>query len=359
MDGVKIYSTDYCAACYFRTMAKDYEKKCLLQLTERCNLHCKHCFVSAESRGDDIDFEKIERKILPQLKKNHVTKVTLTGGEPFMYRRLSDVVSLFSAQGISVCICTNASLITEAFLDKIDGCQIHFNVSLDGFSPDSHGKFRGNISLDLFERIKENIILLGKRGWLNGILVTPNIYTSISEYADVCRFAGQCGAKYVLFNPLSQFGRGEGSASMAYSENQMERLRMETEKFNGRELEIVYIRFPNRKQKPLGECVAGRIMYIFVNGDIAYCPYMVFAAKNAISNYEERQFVIGNIFEEGFDWERTIKNYRFPNNYDKICAGCENSECKKGCYAAKIANGKMLADADEELCPLKFDKTEN
>lgn len=359
MNGVKIYNNNYCAACYFRTTAKYPEKKCLIQLTEKCNLHCKHCFVNAEGDGNDISFEKLKRNILPQLKNNHVTKVTLTGGEPFVYSRLADVVSLLSEQEISVCICTNASLITEAFLDEVYECQVHFNVSLDGFSAASHGRFRGDANLDLFEKIKENVRLLGEKKRLNGILVTPNTFASISEYVDICKFAKQCGAKYVLMNPLSQFGRGENGISMAFSEKQMRQLQMETEKYNNEELEIVYIRFPNRERKPLGECVAGRIMYIFTNGDIAYCPYMVFAAKNSISKYTDRQFMIGNIFEEGFELERSIQNYHFPTTYDETCAGCTNSACKKGCYATKISSGKMLMDADTELCPLSLDKEEN
>lgn len=357
MDGVKIYHNDYCAACYFRTVAQYPEKKCLIQLTERCNLHCAHCFVSAGNSGSDISFERLEGDILPQLKKNHVTKVTLTGGEPFVYSRLADVVSLLSCQGISVCICTNASLITEAFLDEIEGCQVHFNVSMDGFSAASHGRFRGNVSLELFERIKENVRLLGKRGLLNGILVTPNAFAAISEYVDICKFAKKCGAKYVLMNPLSQFGRGEDGISIAFSEDQMRKLQVETEKYNDDELEIVYIRFPNRERKPLGECVAGKITYIFTNGDIAYCPYMVFASKNAMSKYTDSQFLIGNIFEEGFEWDRAVRNYRFPICDDEICAGCQNDICKKGCYAAKIASGKTLAEADIELCPLGWART--
>ncbi len=354
MDGVKIYNHEYCAACYFRTVAKYPEKKCLIQLTERCNLHCEHCFVNAEGSGGEIEFEKIEKNILPQLKRNHVTKVTLTGGEPFVYSRLLDVVTLLSRQDISVCICTNASLITEGFLDKIKGCRVHFNVSLDGFSAVSHGKFRGNDSWDLFEQMKENIYLLGKGKWLNGILVTPNKYAAISEYIAICDFAKHCGANYVLMNPLSQFGRGEEGISLAYSEEQMRRLQMETEKYNDSELEIVYIRFPNMEQKPLGGCAAGKIMYIFTNGDIAYCPYMVFAAQNAVSKYSSEQFVIGNIFEEGFDWETCAKNYHFPVTFGETCAGCMNTACKKGCYAARISCGNMLTDADSEICPLSI-----
>lgn len=352
MSGTKIYSEDYCAACYFRTMAEYPNKKCLIQLTEKCNLHCKHCFVDANGYGDEMEYEKIESRILPQLKKNSITKVTLTGGEPFVYDRLADVVRLLSEEGISVCICTNASLITSTFLRRVQGCQVHFNVSLDGFSASSHGRFRGNEEPWMFERMKGNIELLGEKGLLNGILVTPNKYAELSEYVSICNFAEQCGAKYVLMNPLSQFGRGEEGVSMALASRQMEEIRTVTNKYNSDHMEMVYIRFPNEARKPLGGCAAGNIMYIFTNGNIAYCPYMVFAARNSVSQYDERSFIMGNIFENGFDWESAMKKYKFPVYYNEVCAECINMECKKGCYAAKISKGKNLMEADVELCPL-------
>lgn len=354
MSGTKIYNKEYCAACYFRTIAEYPNRKCLLQLTEKCNLHCEHCFVNANGEGDEIEFEKIEKYILPQLKRNSVSKVTLTGGEPFVYGRLLDVVKLLSGQNISVCICTNASLVSEAFLDEIQDCPVHFNVSLDGFSASTHGKFRGNENAQLFERIKSNIMVLGNRKLLKGILVTPNRYSSLFEYKEICHFAKHCGAEYVLMNPLSQFGRGEENASKAFDKNQMEALRRETEECNSEDMEMVYIRFPNSKKKPLGECVAGKIMYIFTNGDIAYCPYMVFAARNSVSRYSEEMFVMGNIFEDGFEWETAIKNYRFPIDYTETCYGCNDSSCRKGCYAARIACGGKLSDADTEICPRKL-----
>lgn len=118
MNGKKIYNEEYCAACYFRTIAEYPNKKCLIQLTEKCNLHCEHCFVSANGDGQEMDFEKIQDNILPQLLKNSVSKVTLTGGEPFVYPKLLNVIELLLKNNIAVSICTNATLITESFLDR-------------------------------------------------------------------------------------------------------------------------------------------------------------------------------------------------------------------------------------------------
>ena len=82
---MKIYSENFCAACYFRSAADYPQKKCLVQLTERCNLHCKHCFVSSNNQGKDMEFNDFQGKIVPNFIENQVKKVTLTGGEPFVF----------------------------------------------------------------------------------------------------------------------------------------------------------------------------------------------------------------------------------------------------------------------------------
>ena len=80
MSGVKVYNENYCAACYFRTIAEYPSRKCLIQLTERCNLHCEHCFVSADRTGAMIDFEMFREQIVPQLVINNIKKVYLCEG---------------------------------------------------------------------------------------------------------------------------------------------------------------------------------------------------------------------------------------------------------------------------------------
>jgi molybdenum cofactor biosynthesis enzyme MoaA len=58
----------------------------LVQITERCNLHCAHCFVSATRRGSDLDVEDLKHIVLPRLREAGVDRLTLTGGEPFPTR---------------------------------------------------------------------------------------------------------------------------------------------------------------------------------------------------------------------------------------------------------------------------------
>ncbi len=90
-----IYKDGRYAGCYFRSTVKKPELKVLLQITERCNLHCKHCFNSSINIGDEISYQIIEEKIIPKLVSANVTRVTLTGGEPMVHPEVIKIITAF------------------------------------------------------------------------------------------------------------------------------------------------------------------------------------------------------------------------------------------------------------------------
>ena len=211
MEKKMIYNTkgDKKLCCFFRSTVQKPNMKALLQITERCNLKCKHCFVSSLPEGNDLSFEIIRDTILPKLKNANVTRITLTGGEPMVHRDIMNIMKLLSDNNIHITLCTNALGLNEEKIIKMKQLNdIHVNVSLDGFSSKSHGKFRGNDSEIVFNKVIENIKLLSKYNLLNGIMTSPNRFSPIQEYINICKFAKKYNANYVLFNPLSKFGRG-------------------------------------------------------------------------------------------------------------------------------------------------------
>jgi len=59
MSARRITAEGTASACYFRSTAAAGERKALVQITERCNLHCAHCFVSAGREGLDMNLERV------------------------------------------------------------------------------------------------------------------------------------------------------------------------------------------------------------------------------------------------------------------------------------------------------------
>ena len=344
------------SACYFRSSAIAPERKALVQITERCNLHCAHCFVSAGREGIDMEVSRIEAELLSQLAEARVGRLTLTGGEPFAHPDLLEITTLARGVGMAVTICTNATLIEPETMDELKALGgVKLNVSLDGFSAQSHGKFRG--APQSFDQTVETTRALGERGLLKGVLVTPNRLATVEEYERLCEFARECGAEYVLMNPLSSMGRGVGGIRrLGASENFMRTLEAETAGFDDEDLELVRIRFPN-EDKPLSACEAGTIIYVFAGGEVTVCPYLVFAARTPQSRHDAAEFIVGNVFEHT-DIASRLDSYRLHERVtvrsDPTCGSCGMADsCGRGCPAAVIAAGGSLGDRDREQCPVE------
>lgn len=342
------------SSCYFRTTVQAPYRKALVQIDERCNLHCAHCFVNATKAGSFMSLARIADTVIPRLRECRVRRVTLTGGEPTIHPDFLAVVRAFREAGIDVGICTNATTLDETAIQtlaEIGG--VHCNVSLDGFSEHSHGGFRGDRAS--FHVTVDTVKHLARAGLLQGLLCTPNSLAADDEYRQLCEFAREHGARYVLMNPLSRMGRGtKAERKLASPEERMVRIHEMTAPFTA-DLDVAHIRFPNTEGRPLAGCEAGTIIYVFTPGEVTVCPYLVFAAHNRYSQHEASEFIVGNIFEHADIAER-LDAYRFHDRYrvgdNDTCAACAmDSECGKGCPAAVVAAGGRIGDLDAEQCP--------
>ena len=348
----------HASSCYFRTSVEGHHRKALIQITERCNLHCAHCFVSSGNHGDHMRFEDIVERVLPRLLRARVERLTLTGGEPFVHPELMDICAAVADMGLPLGICTNATQTTDDQIEQLARLgNIHINVSFDGFRPESHGRFRGNQSS--FATTLATTRKFAQAGLLQGLLSTPNALTEIDEFAALCEFAVEVEAEYVLMNPLSSFGRGvKSQGRLAADDDKMRAIRTVTERFRERNLDLTHIRFPN-EDKPLGGCDIGKLVYVFADGQLAVCPYIVFAARTPQSKYRDDEFLIGNILndEVGPGLDAYDFDSRFAVGSNAKCGGCRmNAECGKGCPAAIISHGGHIGEVDSEQCAVPDDR---
>ena len=243
------------SACYFRSGPEPGHRKALLKITDRCDLRCSHCFVSATADGEDMSASAL-RGAISRLLGARVTNVTITGGEPLVHPELPEILSDLVAADLNVTVCTNGVNVTDELIRCASELgRVSFNVSLDGARESSHGRFRG--SLGSFERTVANSRRLSEAQLLKGILSTPNSLAEPDEYAEILALANDLDATYVLLNPLSSFGRGIRNHRLAVDEQRMRGIQARLELASGQDSpERVFIRFPNASQ-PLTACIAG------------------------------------------------------------------------------------------------------
>lgn len=65
----------------------------VIRTTERCNVGCYHCSISATSKGFDLPLETGSKAII-DAKDNGLNRVHFTGGEPLLYNNLAELINL-------------------------------------------------------------------------------------------------------------------------------------------------------------------------------------------------------------------------------------------------------------------------
>ncbi len=72
-----------------------------INLTRKCNKRCSYCYIKKSKQEIDFRrFKEIVSKVDPQI-------VTLTGGEPFLYSKISKIINLLNQRGCCVRIFSN------------------------------------------------------------------------------------------------------------------------------------------------------------------------------------------------------------------------------------------------------------
>jgi len=106
-----------------------------LEVTQRCNLHCEHCFMSASSLSGPSDSEMSTEKIfslLDELKQQGVLSLVLTGGEPFVRSDFLEILDYAASLGFVTAVVTNGLRLTRSIIDRIpkDNVRITGRVQL-------------------------------------------------------------------------------------------------------------------------------------------------------------------------------------------------------------------------------------
>ena len=114
-----------------------------LAITDRCNLRCVYCMpeagISFLDRSELLSFEEMER-LVSLFVGVGVTKVRITGGEPFVRKGLLDFLErLTDIKGLpTICLTTNG-IATAPHLERLKELGIAgLNVSLDTLRPDRY-----------------------------------------------------------------------------------------------------------------------------------------------------------------------------------------------------------------------------
>ncbi len=108
------------------------------QLTDRCNLRCRHCYIG-DSLHQDLPHDTI-LAILKEFEKIQGLRLLLSGGEPLLHPHFWEINEVLRDYAFRSVLLSNGALITKAIAKRL---RVHeVQVSLDGMK-EGHEAIRG------------------------------------------------------------------------------------------------------------------------------------------------------------------------------------------------------------------------
>ena len=190
-------------------------------LTQRCNLACSHCYISAgpwQPRDDEITEAEFQRMADEVLALSPGAMFVLTGGEPLVRNDLEDLARYAVGQGATVVVGTNGvGLTTKRVASLAEAGVTGVAVSIDSLDPVTHNTFRhGTAALEgtlaAIERLRA-----AKLDFIVQTTVTP---MNRHEVGALAAFSAEKGAVSFNLYFLVETGRGEALETLSPAENE-------------------------------------------------------------------------------------------------------------------------------------------
>lgn len=116
-----------------------------VDITNRCNLRCKHCYFFEQEQPDEFSDEQWLAKLKEMgTKWNKTRSVTWIGGEPLLRKDLIEQGKKYFAHNL---------IVTNGLIALPNWPEVHFHISLDG-DKDSHEQMRNQKGI--YEKIKRH-----------------------------------------------------------------------------------------------------------------------------------------------------------------------------------------------------------
>jgi len=176
----------------------------LVHLLNKCNLYCEHCYLDSDSQKNVSLPIDLINNMVQEAECLGIKLVQFSGGEPFLYPHIEDVLKLSTGKKFKLIVSTNSTLIDGFRANLLAKAKAHVVTSIDG--PENyHNAFRGK--KNAFEDVLKGINQLIK--FDIPIKVVMTVSKENVQHIDWCvKWAYEMGVKNIQFQPLESVGRG-------------------------------------------------------------------------------------------------------------------------------------------------------
>ncbi len=295
-----------------------------VELTNKCNLRCKHCYGGFGFNNDkSLDIEQLKH-VIHDASESGAYQLDLTGGEPMLYPHINELLEFAYKEGMLVRIFTNLTLLTEKNLNMLIKYGVKEIVtSLDSCYANAHDIFRGQNGC--FDKTINAIKILKKKN----MPVSVNTMIGNHNKDDIdtlVMFISELNVKSVL-DVIVPEGRGT-----ELNENIKDSAKIIKRIYDN------YYKIIDKNAISVHCGIGNRFIYIKSDGNIYICPSLI-----------EEKYKMGSIYDYSTEkiWEKMKNNFSFLVCSSK-CKKCGN--CKGGCRARALKMNNDICAKDDVYC---------
>lgn len=173
--------------------------KIVIELTNRCNLSCQHCFTGRHGGKDDLPLAVL-KMVLAEAKALGFDHLSFTGGDPTVYRHFFEAIRFTCEAGYRFGFNTNGWNFTQLYLDLLPWREQlrMITFSLDGATAATHDRLRGQGS---FRRVMQAVSICFAEQLpftFNMVISAQNRY----ELGAMVQLAARLGSRGLRFGHL-------------------------------------------------------------------------------------------------------------------------------------------------------------
>lgn len=320
-----------------------YPKVVSLELTNRCNIKCLHCYG---------DFGKIERcdmslndikKVLFQFNELGVHTIELTGGELTVHPQLKEILLYALELNFEqIAFLTNGIALSDEIADIIINNKLRFVVQIDIHSLDDDYLHWFTKAPKTLEKIKRNIIKIAE-AHVKMRTATVITHRNLHEIETIADWVHSLEIKHFGVSPVLSLGRAMGADKDLYlSPEDMLVLEGKLVLINNKYENFLGLIDSNRSESKNCGALTSHCV-ITAQGDVKICTMDNLTYFNSsIGNVLKTD--VKTLYDENADYLLAFFNLQSPQFNSKECANCPHIYYCSACVLRALIKANELKD---------------
>jgi len=266
-----------------------------ISVTNRCNLRCQGCWVSATDPARELDCEALDR-VVNAAKRQGVTFFGILGGEPLLHRGLFEFLA--HHPDCYFVLFTNGLLLTAETTERMRQLgNVSPLVSIEGFEQVSDTRRGGT---HVYERALAGLAECRRHRLVTGVassICQSNFDELVSDrFVDDCIGRGVHHLWYYIYRPVGPMPAPE----LALNAEQVVQLRRFLVGVRCRKPIIVVDAYWDHAGRAMCPAVLGIAYHIGPGGDVEPCPPIQIAADTVLNGHKLRDTFANSKFLADF-----------------------------------------------------------